>query len=872
MNLRVRGRLRVIDVLLLAALAVAGPIPAFATETHQFDVPAEDAPSAIRDFASQAHVQILVAGENVKEKNLHPVAGEFSTEEGLRLLLADSGLSPQYVGDRSIALVKASEANSPSQGNAKEGKKTSHDFRVAQVDQGKSSNATSVGNQPSNFQDNSNNASTGISEIVVTAEKRSARLQDVPVPVTVIRADALTENNQPRLQDFYTSVPGLNMSPPAGGSGESNIAIRGITSGAAASPTVAVTVDDVPFGFSTGFVGDIIPDLDPADLAQIEVLRGPQGALYGASGLGGIIKYDTLDPSADGLSGRVQADVNTIHNGKEPGYGVRGSLNVPISSTLAVRASAFTREVAGYIDNPTLGINGINEERVSGGRLSALWLSSAAFSLKLNALFQNDKSNGADEVNLPTAGFPQTLGLGDLQQNYIPGIGGYEKKLQAYSATLKGKIDSVDFTSVTGYNVTHALSSLDYSFALGSAAEGFGAGVTGAPFFDDDKIRAFTQEVRASLPIGQKIDWLLGAYFTHQVAEHNFFILGENPTTGALVGNLESASYAPGEGLTYQEEALFTDLTVHFTDQFNVQIGGRESVMHNGTDTNYLTGLFAGNTLVTVPGYNPKSSAFTYLFTPQYKITSDLMTYVRLASGYRPGGGTSATPGDTCVVYHYECQFGPDKTYNYEFGVKGSTPDHVLSFDTSVYYIDWKDVQIRAVNAASGRGYVINGSDAKSEGVEVSVETRPLTGMVISAWGAYNDAALTKDFPVGSAYYGVAGNRLPFSTRFSGNLSINQDFVVTASATALVGATVSNQGDSIGNFGPSADRQVYPSFTKADLRAGLKYGGSWTANLYANNIADKRAVIGGGGAYNFPPYGYVVIQPRTVGLMLQYTF
>jgi iron complex outermembrane receptor protein len=121
MSLRVKGRSHVIDVLLTAAIAIAGTIPAFATETHQFDVPAEDAPTAIRDFASQAHVQILVAGENVSEKRLHPVSGEFSTEQGLQLLLADSGLSPQYVGDRSIALIKASDLDPSLQANAKEG-------------------------------------------------------------------------------------------------------------------------------------------------------------------------------------------------------------------------------------------------------------------------------------------------------------------------------------------------------------------------------------------------------------------------------------------------------------------------------------------------------------------------------------------------------------------------------------------------------------------------------------------------------------------------------------------------------------------------------------------------------------------------------
>src|ERR1700722_11107451 len=123
MCLLVWGRLRVIDVLLIAALAVAGTIPAFATETHQFDVPAEDASAAIRDFASQAHVQILVAGEKVKDKHLHAVSGELSTDQGLRLVLADSGLSPQYVGDRSIALVAASDSNTSPHATVKEGKK-----------------------------------------------------------------------------------------------------------------------------------------------------------------------------------------------------------------------------------------------------------------------------------------------------------------------------------------------------------------------------------------------------------------------------------------------------------------------------------------------------------------------------------------------------------------------------------------------------------------------------------------------------------------------------------------------------------------------------------------------------------------------------
>ena len=205
MSLPVRGRSRVIDVVLIAALAAAGTIPAFATETHQFDVPAEDAPTAIRDFASQAHVQILVAGENVREKHLHPVSGELSTEQGLRILLADSGLSPQYVGDRSIALVRASDVTATPEGSAKEGKRSSSgEFRVAQVDQGKTSSAAPVGKPATG-----SSPAAGLSEIIVTAQKREERLIDVPISISVLTEEALQERNVVDLSDLAFAVPGL---------------------------------------------------------------------------------------------------------------------------------------------------------------------------------------------------------------------------------------------------------------------------------------------------------------------------------------------------------------------------------------------------------------------------------------------------------------------------------------------------------------------------------------------------------------------------------------------------------------------------------------------------------------------------------------
>lgn len=886
----VSGSTHTMAALILASvLAAAASLPAAAQEVHTFHVTTEDSSRAIREFGKQSGLQILAAAEDIKGTRLNPIVGSISTEQAIIRLLDGTGLEHRYVGDRAIALVSkengedAAPRTAPnptsqnpqakSKADATQAKPSFWDrFRLAQSNQGSVQDSPGPGDGPAAAADSVTEAETsGIGEIVITAQKRDERLQEVPVPVSVVSAESLTQNNLPRLQDFYSTVPGLNMSPPAGGSGEQNIAIRGITSGAGASPTVAVTLDDVPFGFATGLIGDIIPDFDPTDLARVEVLRGPQGALYGASGLGGLIKYVTLDPSTAELNGRAQADVSGIKNGSGIGYGIRGSVNVPLSDTLAIRASAFNRRTPAYIDNPVLGIRGINEENAHGGRLAALWSPSDTWSVKLSALAQDARGDGANEVNLPTAGYPQADGLGDLQQNYIRGIGGYQKKIQAYSAIIEARTGAVDLTSVTGYSITHSLASLDYSYALESAAQS-SFGVPGAAFVDDAKIRNFTQELRASLPLGERVDWLVGAFFTHQVADHAFALPAVDPMNGAFVGDLLTSRYEPGDGLKYQEIAAFTDLTVHFTDRFDVQVGGRESRMTNGSDAVYNGGVLNGPVTVVSPGYNPKSTAFTYLLTPRFRISPDLMTYIRLASGYRPGGGGPAGPDAVCVLHDFPCEYDPDKTNNYEIGIKGDALDHRLTFDASIFYIDWKNIQLRAVVPNEVYGYTTNGSAAKSQGIEASVEARPWAGSTVAVWAAYNDAVLTRNFPTGSLYYGVSGNRLPFSTRFSSNISVTQDFAVAANATAFAGFTVTYQGNSLGNFDLVPDRQLYPSFTKVDLRGGLKYGNAWTVNLYANNVTDRRAVIGGGGAYNFPPYGYVVLQPRTLGLALQYKF
>jgi len=617
-------------------------------------------------------------------------------------------------------------------------------------------------------------------------------------------------------------------------------------------------IDDVPFGAQSLIV---VPDLDPGDLARIEVLRGPQGTLYGASSMGGLVKFVTLDPSTEGVNGRLQAGTNSVRNGAELGYTARGSVNVPLTSDLAIRASAFTREDPGYIDNPVLGIDGINKVRASGAHISALWRLSNDFSLRLSALYQRIKSDGGSDITvLP--------GLANLQQSYARGVGGYNKQAQAYSATLKGRIGSIDLVSLTGYNVNSPTDSFDWTAVLGPLVQGDFPLSTAAPISDHGRTSKITQEIRLSSPIGRKVDGLLGAYYTHEYSPYSQTVLAQDAISGAVAGQWIDIPFST----KYTEYAAFADLTYHVTEQFDIEIGARESHIAQ-----------TGNTSATGPGtiwiygvpspYRPPqvhstSNPFTYLLTPQFKVSPDLMLYARLASGYRSGGSNAGGgPG-------IPPEFGPDKTKDYEIGAKGNLLGHTASFDLSIYYIDWQGIQLGLVNPATNLAFTGNAGRAKSQGVELSIETRPVTGLKVAAWVAVADAELTTFPPEAllAGTYAFPGDRLPYSSRFSGSLSVDEEFPLWGQTTGFVGASASYVGDRKDVFTgpPPAQRQKLPAYAKTDLRAGVKYE-SWTVNLYANNITDRRGLITGG-AGNPIPYSFYYIQPRTVGLSLSRVF
>jgi len=826
----------------------------------KLDIPAQPLGDALYKLAQQAGLQLVYRSRVAKGLQSPPLVGTFTPQAALDQLLQNTGLRFEYLDPDTVAIF-AAQSNTATPSNATPAEVGQKLPPTASVDSVQRSDAAAghlagESHTAANSSERTSNEPVPLEEILVTAQKRTERLQDVPIPVTAISGDSLNDNNQLRLQDLYSRVPTLNFT--VGLRGEPAVAIRGMTTTWSGNPTVGIVVDDVPYGASTANGGGFTaPDIDPSDLARLEVLRGPQGTLYGASSLGGLLKYVTVDPSTAGVSGRLQAGVSGVYNGNDLGYNVRGAVNVPLSDTLAVRASAFTRRDPGYIDDPALGLRGINWGTANGGRLSTLWQPSDTVSLKVNALIQNKDRRGSPEVDL-------LPGLGDLQQDTLRDTGDYSIHTRLYTATLKAKIASADLTVLSGYNDNSWSSNIDDSAYCGGAGLNFSGSffnVPGCSLPENARVRKFTEEIRLGGSAAERVDWLVGAFYTHEKTNWVQGYAAIDPATGESVGSILDYRFGP---TIYQEYAGFADVTYHFTDQFNIQVGGRESENKQAHDESGSGPLFGEGHLYVAPTLRTQANAFTYLLTPQFKLSQELMLYARLASGYRPGG-----PNVLAGYGHFPSSVRPDRSQNYEIGTKGDFLDHTLSFEASVYYIDWKDIQIPVQDPATKFNYTANAGRAKSQGVDLSVEARPLSGLTLSGWIAWNDAKLTEAFPAG-AVYGAPGDRLPFSSRISGNISANQQFPVTNSTTAFVGGTISYVGDREGIFTASPVRQSLPGYAQVDLLTGARHE-SWTLNLFATNITDRRGVLAGGiGTSN--PVAFIYTQPRTVGVSVSRDF
>ncbi len=720
-----------------------------------------------------------------------------------------------------------------------------------------SEQATDKGPQQS---ESAANAPAALSEVVVTAQKKTERLQDVPGSVSSIDTTVLAQQNAVQLQDYLSDVPGVSVGDL--GSGRTQVVIRGISTGFGNNPTTGFTIDDVPFGASTSAgLGDaLVPNLDPSDLDHVEVLRGPQGTLYGASSMGGLVKYVTAAPRLDAVSGQIEEDGTSVDRGSY-GYGVRGFVNLPVlTDELGFRVSGFFRHDPGYIDDPGQGRYNVNDGETYGAHVTGLWHLLPTVDLRVTALFQTRSANASNTEDVTASGTPV---YGDLTHERLLGTDGFDSRVKAYSATLTARLGGPTLTSITGYSQFSTEFPQDVSgdfTPFTPAIYGKSLPVRINNLYRTDKI---SQEVRLASADNHHFEWLVGAFYTRE----------DNPLTESIF----PVSSATGDSLPlqnlidvdaaqiYQEIAGFADLTYYFSNNFDVTVGGRYS--HNKQDYSELdTGALIGAPSSTLA--NSTDDSATFLVTPRYHFSDSLMAYARVASGYRPGGPNAG------AVAGVPSSYGADKTVNYELGVKGDALERRFTYDADVFYIDWTQIQIREVDVDNGFSFYGNAGKANSRGVEMSARALAGPGLTLGGNFAYTDAYLTTAAP--SGVYAPAGSRLPNSSKLSGSLSADEEVPLSDAVRGFGSLKIIYTGDRLAAFQTTetTPRFRLPGYTTIDFDLGAKTE-RLTASLFVRNLIDQRGFLDANAANSVTGVGAYyasIIQPRTVGFSIMNKF
>jgi len=712
--------------------------------------------------------------------------------------------------------------------------------------------------------------------IIVTAQKRTQVLIDVPQSVTVVPGATLEQQHATSFQDYLKLVPGLdlNQSRP----GEGRLILRGINTGGVAS-TVGIYVDETPFGSSSGLVNGAVlaGDFDTFDLSRIEVLRGPQGTLYGASSLSGVLRFVTNAPSTAAFELRGRVGVEAVKGG-DLGYNADAVVNVPLGPTIAFRASGNYRKDAGFIDSIGTGgsdvAKNINGDRSYGGRASLLFKPSDAASIRLSAIAQNIDANAPSVIEADPVTLRPLHGL--TQSQFVPQFSNLHYRV--YNGTGSFDLGFASLTSSTSYATQKQHERIDFTFALSPFLR---AALKLPPneFFEaqDTNLNKFTQEIRLSSQ-SHLLDWLVGGYYTNEkgLIDQSFVAVTPGTLTPlALPFTLGTANVTS----KYRELAGFADATFHFGPEFDLELGGRYS--HNRQSAHEMTnGVLAGGAPKDFPIARSSENVFTYSLAPKFKPNKNTSIYARVAKGFRPGG-PNVLPAGVTIPPDVPRIFHSDSVISYEAGVKAQSADQRFSIDAAAFHINWKNIQLFTV--VSGFGVNANGSSAKSDGFEFTAAARPIAGLTLSANGAYTDARLTGSTPMSVG--GRDGDQLPFTPKFT--LSLNGDYGwhvgpgtrahVGASWRHVSGQTAAYDIDFVTAHGPQ--RHV-PSYNVVDLNAGVDLG-RFDIEAYVKNLGNSHGitsttaltVFGASPDTGFPLYpggaiGTGIIRSRTIGVTL----
>jgi len=692
--------------------------------------------------------------------------------------------------------------------------------------------------------------------ITVTANKREEDVQDVAASVSVVDQDQLEQLNVKQLTDFASYVPALQVTS-GGTPGQTTITMRGIAA-ISSGATVATLVGDSPLGSSGIYQRETVFSLDllPDDIERVEVLRGPQGTLYGAGAMGGLLKYVPRDPDVTTRRIHVTGAINDIESGGSQGDSFAVSANMPLASDhFALRASYARNDIDGYIDNAVDGRKNINDGTQESARIAMLWQASDALRFKLDLMRQKIDSDNNSLVALD----PDTLKplYGDLQ-NAVAVDEPFTKDIDLYTATVDWDIGWGTFTSSSAYSDANTDQRQDATFLLGDFPLLLGL-PPGVSYFDLGlNLYKFTQELRLTSAAKGRFDWQLGGFYSN---EHggNTQVIRLTDTSGNPTPVLDPLAVLELP-TNYEEIAAFGNTTWHFSDRFELDGGGRFS--RNKQD---FAQVVTGGILVplgTTPGKSDED-VFTWNLAPRFHMTPDAMVYARVATGYQPGGPNVALPGVPPSV-------DASRLTSYELGFKSDFVDHRWLFDLDGYSIDWTDIQIGA--AAGGVSWLENGGKAQSDGIELATSFRATDQFRIGFNGAYMDATVSNDVP---SLGGKDGDHLPYIPKLSYSLMADYYFPMS-SWSSHIGAGYHWVDDRKSALDSDPTALTLDSYGACDLSADV-FNERWSFRIFARNVTDERAystmgpidnlVLGGTHHVAAAP-----IEPRKFGLEVGFTF
>lgn len=690
-------------------------------------------------------------------------------------------------------------------------------------------------------------------DIIVTAQRQEQMLQDVPVSVTAFSSEQLRERNIETVQDIAIRTPGLSVS--AVDPINTNFAMRGIGSApgisqnAGGDPSVVVFVDGVYAGRGG------TPDLDALDLERIEVLRGPQGTLFGKNAIGGLIQFVSRKPSDDPYF----TFEGTIGNYNKVGVSARG--NMPITDTVFLSAGLAMKRRSGYEFNETTG-NDVNDQQLVTGRVALRFVPTDTLDIILRAdVSHQDQKGNPRHNNCDTSfnGGAHCVGINPdprVVNAYTDGL--IKRSVQAYSAEVNLELPFGTFTSLT------ALRKVDFEFetAFFSNPVNPPTQIESTDFGEEDNSQ-FSQELRLSFDaFDGRLNGQTGIYYLKENNERLQGQIQQFPTPEGSGTGLYPQS------VNARSIAVFGQIDYEIIPSLTATVGARMTWERK-------SGRFAGFKIDDGPGIPPPLGsaegydvtgaknwkAFTPRFALNWKASDDILLYASVARGYKSGGfqGLSGTAEGASTPYD------PEFAWGYELGAKTDWFDRRLRLNVAAFQTDYSNLQVSQLVPLCCV-VVSNAAKARIRGAEVEVVARPAQGLQIDGSYAYLDAKFTEYAIPGQDY---TGNRLPRSPKNKFNIG-GQYEVPMGNLSAKLRVDYSWVDDAYFEAS-NIPQQLWPSHDNLDARLSITGpDDEWELSVWGKNLTDE--LVPSYVTY-FGPFRQILTPyapPRTYGMTLAF--